>query len=94
MCGTTSLRCLGRIPLRGRGWTCREAVVAGTIPRSNLDEPHAERRPGWSAGEVLRCPRCRNVVYLSAAAGFPWRRCVGPAGCGHEWNPEAQAVAA
>jgi hypothetical protein len=34
---------------------------------------------------VMRCPKCGNVAFSFTPAG--WRRCVGPAGCRHEWDP-------
>jgi hypothetical protein len=53
-----------------------------------LRQPGA-RRPGWSIRAVLACPRCGNRVYSTPPAGRPHRRCDGPRGCGHTWNPEA-----
>lgn len=54
--------------------------------------PKATRQPGWSRPPtVLRCPNCGNKAYSVTSQGFPWRRCDGPAGCGHEWNPEEVA---
>ena len=49
----------------------------------------APRRPGWSRGFTLPCPSCGNRPYSTPPGGPPLRRCDGPAGCGHVWNPEA-----
>lgn len=46
------------------------------------------RQPGWSIGAVLACPCCGNRVHSTPPAGGPHRRCDGPRGCGHIWNPE------
>lgn len=72
------------------GWVCRAAVTAGLLP--GPEEDAAPLRPGWSRGVVIPCPACRNRPYSIAPAGFPWRRCDGPHGCGREWNPEAIAA--
>jgi hypothetical protein len=86
-CTTTD--CLDRVPLPGGGWTCRSLLEAGrlrdaaaaTVPTTTT------RRPGWSRGAVLPCPRCGGRPYSPGPAGLPQRRCHA-AECGHIWNPE------
>jgi hypothetical protein len=60
------------------------ALGAGPAP------PPAEiaiRRSRLVAG-AIPCPECGSAPFTYAAQGPPWRRCAGPNGCGHEWNPE------
>ena len=96
MANAVTLRCPtcppGRCNRRGQpptgGWTCRH--LAGL---EVLQAPEPESTPvhvaGWSRGAVIPCPACLNRCYSAGPAGLPERRCDGPAGCGHVFNPEA-----
>jgi hypothetical protein len=71
-----------------RSWRLKVAHAPG-CDRSLKPTPAAERTAGWSRGAVIPCPACGNRCYSAGPAGLPERRCDGPAGCGHVFNPEA-----
>ena len=87
-CTTTD--CLDRVLLPGGGWACRTALASGrlldTTKREGATLAPGPRRPGWSRGAVLPCPRCGCRAYAPGPNGLPERRCHA---VGHVWDPEA-----
>lgn len=92
-CQCPPTRCLGRVGTE-ESWACRALLDSGVL---SAREPAAataliDRLSGWSARAITPCPKCHNRCWTIGAAGTPWRKCAGPAGCGHEFNPEAPAA--
>lgn len=69
----------------------RTAALLGSSLAAEPRPADRGRLPGWSMGSVLPCPRCDNRAYSTPTSEVPHRRCEGPAGCGHTWNPEASS---
>jgi hypothetical protein len=63
------------------------ALLGLQLPEPASTQANAGR-PGSAIGSGLRCPRCGNRAYSTPPIGVPHRRCNGPNGCGHTWNPE------
>lgn len=55
-------------------------------PESQVPAPPVPR----PAREAIPCPVCGNVAFSRTPAGA--RRCDGPAGCGHVWEPREMAA--